>query len=500
MTDYILALDAGGTAVKSALYDARGAEIATAGEIMPPLRTAPGCNERAPEEMWRTICRTTRKAIAQSGVDPARIAVVGLTGYGNGLFLVDENAAPVRNAILSSDQRAAGVVERWRRQGLERAHLDFTGQKLWAGKPLPLLQWLAENEPETLGRAHRLLLCKDYLRLRLTGEAGLEITDLSSASLIRQDRRKWTPAVLELFGRGEFARLFGDACEPVALAGVVTASAAADMGLKAGAPVCAGVADNLGMAIAAGVLDERRLHMVSGTWGLNQLVTTSPGARGDILAAMFAARPGETLLVEGGANSASGFEWLVNVIVRDAPDREAAYAWCAAELARARESDPAVYFLPYLNGRPDAAGARAGFVGLSSWHGAPHMIRAVFEGVAFEHRENVERLLAGRGNPETVRFAGGAARSRAWLDIFAAVLNRPIELSPAKELGALGAAIVASVAVGLHRDLETAVAAMTRVKERIEPDPARVETMERRYRAFLRLRTALEPVWGDIAN
>jgi L-xylulokinase len=270
--------------------------------------------------------------------------------------------------------------------------------------------------------------------------------------------------------------------------------------LRPGIPVSAGVADNLGMAIALGILDERHLHMVSGTWGLNQLVTTAPGVPGDILAAMFGARKGETLLVEGGANSASGFEWLVNVIARQAPDREAAYAWCAAELEQVKDSDPPVYFLPYLNGRPDAAAARGGFVGLSSWHGAPHMIRAVFEGVAFEHRENVERLLAGRGNPQSVRFAGGAARSRPWLEIFAAVLNRPIELSPAKELGALGAAIVASVAVGLHRDLETAVSAMTRVKERIEPDPARVETMERRYRAFLKLRGALEPVWGQIAG
>jgi len=501
VTDYILALDAGGTAVKAAIYDRVGSECAVAGETLAPIRPAPGHNERDPELMWAAACRVTRKAIERAGINAGEIAVIGLTGYGNGLFLVDGEGNPVRNGILSSDQRAAAIGERWCRQGLQPRHLELTNQKIWAGKPLPLLQWLEENEAPVLDRARHLLMCKDFLRLRLTGRMALEITDMSSGSFLDHGARRWTSAVIDHLGLSHHAHLFGETVETMAIAGTVTPSAAAATGLKAGTPVSAGFADNLAMATALGIVDDSHLHVVSGTWGLNQLISTSAPTDGSFLAAMLGARPGEYVLVDGGATSASTFEWFVDTIVAPAigaGDHSAVYEWCNAKLGEARDSDPPVYFLPYLNGLLDIPAARGSFIGLSGWHGMPHMIRAVFEGVALEHRQNIERLLAGRPRPKAARFAGGAARSRPWLDIFAATLAMPIELGTAKELGALGAAIIAAVSAGIYPDIESAVAAMTHVKERIVPDPAKVELMEKRYRSYLILRECLEPAWGRI--
>lgn len=501
MAEYILALDAGGTAVKAAIYDIAGRECAVAGETLSPIRPAPGHNERDPELMWTAVCRVTRKAIEVAGILSGEIAVVGLTGYGNGLYLVDGKGTPVRNGILSSDQRAASITERWCRQGLEPRHLEMTNQKIWAGKPLPLIQWLEENEAPVLDRAQHLLMCKDFLRLRLTGRLALEITDMSSGSLFDHAARRWTPAVIEHVGLGHHARLFGDPLESLAIAGTVTPEAAEATGLMAGTPVSAGFADNLAMATALGIVDESHLHVVSGTWGLNQLIADSAPTDGSILAAMVGATPGKYVLVDGGATSASTFEWFVDTIVAPAigaGDHSSVYAWCNEKLADARDSDPPVYFLPYLNGLLDIPAARGSFIGLSGWHGLPHMIRAVFEGVALEHRQNIERLLAGRPRPTAARFAGGAARSRPWLDIFAATLDMPIELGTAKELGALGAAIIAAVSAGLYPDLESGVAGMTHVRERIEPDPGKVALMEKRYRSYLVLRECLEPAWSRI--
>ena len=181
---HIIAFDAGGTAVKAALYDERGVERAVAAVGMAPLHPAPGCLERDPEAMWTAVCDVARRVLSTSGAAPTSIAAVGLTGYGNGLFLIDRDGRPVRNAILSPDQRARAILARWRAEGAEARSVELTYNSEFPGKPLPLIAWLDAHEPESLKRADHALFCKDYLRFRLTGEIGLEISDMSSASLI----------------------------------------------------------------------------------------------------------------------------------------------------------------------------------------------------------------------------------------------------------------------------------------------------------------------------
>ena len=470
---HIIAFDAGGTAVKAALYDEHGVEHAVAAVGMPPLHPAPGCLERDPEAMWAAVCEVARKVLSSSGVEPPAIAAVGLTGYGNGLFLVDRAGNPVRNAILSPDLRAQKIVARWRAEGSEASAVPLTFNTQFAGKPLPLIAWLEEHEPEALRRAARVLFCKDYLRFRLTGEVGLEISDMSSAGLTDQRRRRWAPAALVPFGLGRHAKLFGDGVEPLTIAGAVTTRAAAETGLAAGTPVSAGYADGPAMALGLGATDENLISVIAGTWGLNQLSTRKPSTEGSVAAVIAGPRPGEFVLTDAGPTSASAFEWFVNSVLGRADmsrrGRDALFDFCNGELLRARADGAVPYFLPYLNGRLEQPAARACFIGLASWHGLPEMVRAVYEGVAFEHRGHIDHLLMGRDRPRAARFAGGAARSRPWLEIFAAAIDLPLELSPVTELGALGAAIVAAVCVKLYPDLDGAVAAMTRVEKSHRP-------------------------------
>jgi len=498
---HIIAFDAGGTAVKAAVYDERGAELAVAGATMAPLHPAPGWLERDPESMWAAICGASRQALGKAGVAPSSVAVVGLTGYGNGLFLLDRQGKPTRNAVLSPDLRAQAIVADWRASGVEDALLPLIHHRQWPGKPAPLIAWLAAHEPETLARAAHAMFCKDYLRFRLTGGLGLEISELSSGGLADQAKRRFEPAILDRLGLGAYARLYGDSVEPLTLFGAVSEAAAAETGLVAGTPVSAGYADGPAMALGLGAVDDRLISVIAGTWGLNQLVSRTLPADVAMSVSIAGARPGEFVITEAGPTSASAFEWFVEAVVRPSDgagrDHAALLASCDDLAARAR-SDGAPYFLPYLNGRLDQAAARGAFVGLASWHGLPEMIRAVFEGVAFEHRWHIDQLLAGRPRPHAARFGGGAARSAPWLEIFAAAIDLPLELAATSELGALGAAIVAAVGVGLYPDLETAVAAMTRVDRRIEPDPELVETLARRRTIYGELRDALQPVWAKL--
>lgn len=498
----IIAFDAGGTAVKAALYDERGAELAVAGATMAPLRPAPGCLERDPAAMWAAICGVSRRVLEKAGVAPSSIVAVGLTGYGNALYLLDHSGAPVRNGILSPDLRAEAIVAQWRASGLEDGIIPLTYQRLWPGKPAPLLAWLAAHEPDALARADHAMFCKDYLRLRLTGAVGLEISDLSSGGLADQGVRRFAPEILDHFGLGRYARLYGEGLEPLTVFGAVTREAAAATGLVAGTPVSTGYADGPAMALGLGAIDESLISVIAGTWGLNQLASRVPVKDGSINALMLGPRPGEFILTDAAPTSASTFEWFVDSVVaaaNPAPrDHAALFKFCDALAARARGGDDAPYFLPYLNGRLDQPEARGGFVGLASWHGLPEMIGAIFEGVAFEHRWHIDRLLKGRTPPRAARFAGGAARSKPWLDIFAAAIDLPLELAAASELGALGAAIVAAVGVGLYPDLATAVAAMSHVRGRIEPDLARVETLARRRARYGELVEALKPTWAKL--
>src|SRR5271165_1088406 len=497
---HLIAFDAGGTAVKAALYDAHGAERAVAAVGMPPLHPAPGCLERDPEAMWAAVCDVARSVLSSSGVELSSIVAVGLTGYGNGLFLLDRDGRPVRNAILSPDQRAQAIVARWRAEGVEARSVQLTYNAQFAGKPHPLIAWLEAHEPETLERADRALFCKDYLRFRLTGEVGLEISDMSSASLTDQRLRRWAPAALDPFGLGRYARLFGDGVEPLTIAGAVTERAAAETGLVAGTPVSAGYADGPAMALGLGATDESLISVISGTWGLNQIASRTPTMDGSLAAVIAGPRPGEFVVTDAGPTSASAFEWFVDSVLARADggrrDRAALFDFCNRQVLRARADSDIPFFLPYLNGRLEQPEARACFIGLASWHALPEMVRAVYEGVAFEHCGHIEHLLMGRQRPRAARFAGGAARSRPWLDIFASSIELPLELSDANELGALGAAIIAAVGVGLYPDLDAAVAAMTRVTKRIEPDPELSAILSRRRQVFEALSDRLSSAWG----
>jgi len=221
---------------------------------------------------------------------------------------------------------------------------------------------------------------------------------------------------------------------------------------------------------------------------------------GSVAAVIAGPRPGDFVVTDAGPTSASAFEWFVESILGRAETgglgRDALFDLCNREVLRARGDGDVPFFLPYLNGRLEQPQARACFIGLASWHGLPEMVRALYEGVAFEHRGHIDHLLTGRQRPRAARFAGGAARSRPWLDIFASAIELPLELSDANELGALGAAIIAAVGVGLYPDLDAAVAAMTRVTKRIEPDPELSAILSRRRQVFEALSDRLSSAWG----
>jgi L-xylulokinase len=347
-------------------------------------------------------------------------------------------------------------------------------------------------------------MCKDYLRFRLTGIRAAEVSDLSTSAQIPGDRREIDPALFEILGLEDCLRLMPPVIETMSVAGELTRAAALAMGLKPGIPVAAGCCDNLAIMNGSGVTDTQSIVVISGTWGLHQSYLDKPVTDGSLVIVAHGARPGEYLAIEGSPTSASTLEWFVETFVRGHNNADAAaaasdaYDYCNMAVAETAAGDPPVYFLPYLHGAIDDPSARGSFIGFSAWHRFGHVARAIYEGVAFEHRRHLERLLLARPRPLTARFAGGAARSAIWSEIFAASLDLPLEKPCATELGALGAAIQASVVTGGHRDLKTACAAMTGITHTVMPNPDLRQSLDRRYDVYRQLSAALAPLWHDV--
>jgi L-xylulokinase len=499
VADFILGIDAGGTAVKAAIYSLDGRELGPTVRNCRPLTPAPGYVERDPLQLWKDVAATVRTALAGAGLTGADIAAVGITGYGNGIYLVDAVGEPVANGLTSSDTRAVDLVAAWREAGLEAEEVALTGKPFWPGSSLSVLAWFDRHRPEVLDRAAAALSCKDYLRFKLTGEIGAEITDQSTASLVPLAGRQRDPLILGIVGLAHRAPLLPALLEPYALAGLVTARAAAETGLRPGIPVSAGCCDNLAVMYGTGAIGFGEVVVMSGTWGLHQVILDRRPPSGMVGFLCHAAEQGQWLLIEGSPSSASSFEWFVETFLRrpgrEGEAAETAYELSNTALAATRPDDPPVYFLPFLNGAIDDMRARGSLVGLSSWHHLGHAVRAIYEGVAFEHRRHLETLLRVCPRPAAARFAGGPARSPAWSEIFAAALGLRLDIPRGTEFGARGAAILAAVGNGTFADIATAVAAMTRLSHAIEPEPALRALLDRRFAAYSRLHASLRPFW-----
>jgi L-xylulokinase len=511
MPHYFLGTDNGGTMSKAALVSLDGREVAVAGRKTEMISPCPGHTERDVERLWQATAESIRAVMTESRVAPRDVLCVACTGHGNGLYLVDRQGRPVRNGIISTDSRAKDYVARWYADGTHRAILPRTMQSLWPGQPNALLAWLRDHEPDTLRRAGWALMCKDYVRFRLTGQVCGELTDMSGTSLVDVARGEYDDTLLDAFGLADFRRLLPPIKRSEEICGEVTAQAAAETGLRPGTPVAGGLFDIDACALACGIVDESQLSLVAGTWSINQCISRTPVIEEDLFMCSRYCIPGYYLVPEASPTSASNLEWFVTQFIEplgplsaDAAAgsegaRRSVYDLVNELVAATTPEDASILFLPFLFGSNAAPDAKACFLGLNGWHTRGHVLRAVQEGVVFSHRAHVDRLMRFRAPASSIRLTGGGARSKAWVQMFADAFQLPVEVPSGTELGAVGAAIAASVAVGCHGTYEEAVRRMVRVAAVHEPDPTRKDVYARKYDRYKLALESLGRVWKELA-
>lgn len=502
MRERIVGIDAGGTMTKAALFDAVGRELACVRQPNRMLFPEPGHTERDPESMWEAAAKAVQSLLETTGTSPADVAAVSVTGYGSGIYLVDREGRTVRPGIVSTDGRAAAIVDGWRRDGRIDRNEARIQQRIWPGQAITLMAWLQQHEPDIVDRTASVLMCKDFLRLRLCGDRSTDPTDGGIAGFIDVRTSNYAEPMLDDLGLERWRPKLPPIRPSVEIAGTITSEAAAATGLRQGTAVVRGVVDVAGSALASGVTRPDQLSMVAGTFSINSTLHASP--RSSVVPFLQMPYPLENWLLatEGSATSASNFEWFCRNVLDGEAARAVAkgisiYEVCNDLVADALKRDNDILFLPYLFGSPE--GAPAGFLGMQAANTLGDLVRAIFEGVAFAHRTDIERLLSGAdaARPESIRLAGGASRSQVWGQLFADTLGLPVEVTDGSELGARGAAISAAVAVGLHGSMQEAVAKMVRVVARFEPDDDRHSFYDRKFMRFRDTTKALGALWAS---
>jgi xylulokinase len=461
----LVGLDVGTTGVKAVAISPDGEVLATDEESYPLSTPQPGWAEQDPELWWRAAEAVLARL-------PFGEVHLGLSGQMHGLVCLDEADRVLRPAILWNDQRtAAECAEIEERIGLERL-IELTGNRALAGFTAPKLLWLRRHEPEVYGRIHRILLPKDYVLLRLTGEHGIDAADASGTLLFDVRNRRWSDEVTDAL---EIPREW---LPPVSES-----------------TVHGGAGDQQAAALGVGVVRPGTLSVVLGTSGVVFAALPEYRPEPEARVHVFCHAVPDTWEAMGVMLSAAGaLQWF-----HDALAPGASFEQLVAEADEWPPGSEGLTFLPYLAGErtPHAdPSARAVFEGLSLRHGRGGLVRAVLEGVAYGLRDSLE-LLRGLGvDAQVGRASGGGARSRLWLEIVASVLGIPLELTEVEEGSAYGAALLAGVSNGVFASAEQAVEACVRVRDRIEPNEAWSRVYDEGYARYRALYPAVKSLEG----
>ena len=487
---YFLGLDTSTTSSKALLIDESGAVIAVASSPHTLQTPRPLWSEQDPREWWEAVAASIRSVLATAGISGERVAAVGLTGQMHGLVLLDEEGNVLRPAILWNDQRTQSQCDEIHQIIGKDRFIQLTGNVALTGFTAPKILWVKENEPDIYAKAKHVLLPKDYIRYKLTGEYAMDKADGAGTVLFDLKARDWSEEVLTALGipRAWMPKTF----EGPEFTGYVTAQAASLTGLKEGTPVAAGGGDQAAQAVGVGAVEPGIVGLTVGTSGVVFATTPSaliePEGR---LHAFCHAVPGMWHFMGVMLSAAGSLQWY-----RDTLASNLSFDVLLKEAEWIPAGSEGLQFLPYLSGErtphPDPL-ARGAFIGLTLRHGRAHMTRAVLEGVAFGLRDSFTLIQnAGLGRITQVRASGGGTKGALWRQILASVLNAELVTVNTTEGAAYGAALLAGVGAGAWNDVPSACKASVKITGSTLPDSSQVEIYARSYLLFQELYPVLK--------
>ncbi len=485
---YYLGIDVGTSGTKALIMNARGRVIATATGSHTVIAPRPAWSEQSPHQWWSATVQAVRAAVAAAKIDGTQISGIGLSGQMHGLVCLDASDKPLRPAIIWNDQRTAEQAEQIERQaGGKAALVRLVGNVAMTSFTLTKLLWVRQNEPGIYERIRHILLPKDYVRLRLTGEYAGDVSDMSGTLMLDQRKRNWSEAVLKLF------RIDRNILPPVyeshEITGMVAARAARQLGLAAGTPVVAGAGDQPAGAVGCGVVTEGLVSAAMGTSGVvlthsTKYITDPSGGVQTFCSAV----AGEYCIFGCILSAGGSVQWLGETLGDS-------YRSLDRQAAKVEAGSGGLFFLPYLTGErtPHADPlARGGWIGITARTTRSQLIRSVMEGATFAMNDALTILRARGVKPKQIRLSGGGAKSALWRQMQADIYGSTCVTVRTEEGPAYGAAILAAVGVGRYASVRQACNAIVKTTRTIKPHRDAKRAYARYYRQYRRLYPALK--------
>jgi len=501
MKRYVLGADVGTGGTRAVIMDEVGRISASATEEHEPFASPEiGWAEQRPEDWWRAAGLAIRKVLALGGLRGGQISCAGFSGQMHGAVMLDSSDEVVRPALIWCDVRTEKQCrELTERIGAERI-IELTCNPALTNFTLTKFLWTRENEPKNWARVRSVMLPKDYVRFRLTGERAIDVADASGTLMLDVSRRQWSAEVLQAAGidRSMLPALF----ESAEVCGQVSSAGAEATGLAAGTPVVAGAGDQAAGATGMGIVAAGAVSATIGTSGVVFAATDRPAL--DPLGRLHTfchAVPDRWHVM--GVTQAAGLSlrWFRDHFVsKSGKDRGDSYDQLTAEAAAVPPGADGLLWAPYLMGErtphldPNARGILAG---LTASHTRGHVVRAILEGVAFSLRDSLTIFREIHVPVKSIRLGGGGARSRLWRQIQADVYEHEVEIVEAEEGAAYGAAILAGVGAKIWPTVDMACDSVVRVVDRVRPDPSTAAIMNHSYAAYRRIYPAMKSIFNS---
>ncbi|MCA9236914.1 MAG: xylulokinase [Planctomycetales bacterium] len=497
---HLIGLDIGTSGTKAIVITPAGEILATASAGYPCQHPRPLWSEQDPEDWWQATIKVVRAVVKQADLKPADVAAIGLSGQMHGSVFLDKAGEVIRPALLWNDQRTAAECEEIEsRAGGRKALIRMVANPALTGFQAPKILWLRNNEPKNFNRLAKVLLPKDEIRRRLTGEFATEVSDASGTLLLDVAKRQWSK---KLLGKLELdADLLPTCYESEEVTGTLTADVAKQLGLSTDCKVVGGAGDCAAGAVGTGIVKHGLLSSSLGTSGVMFVHSDEPqfDPQGRLHTFCHAVR-GKWHMMGVILSAGGSLGWfhhtLCTLVTREGKRKQiASFDQLIDEAAATPAGADGLQFLPYLAGErtphldPHARGA---LVGLTLAHGRGHIVRSILEGVTFALRDSLA-LIEGLDVPvRTVRATGGGAKNPFWRQMQADVFGKKVVAMAADEGPAYGVALLAAVGAGEYKNIEEACKATVKTTEETKPDAKTRKAYDEAFPRYQRLYEALK--------
>lgn len=488
---YYIGADLGTSSLKLLLVDEGGNICNKASKEYDVSYPAPGHSEQSPADWWSSFISGVNELL--DGFDRSLVSGIGVGGQMHGLVALDKDGDVIRPCILWNDSRTAKETL-WLNEVIGRDFLaENTANIAFAGFTAPKILWLRENEPENFAKIDKIMLPKDYINYRLTGNHCCDYSDASGTLLLDVANKRWSQKMLDLCGIREYQ--MPALCESFDIVGGLLPSVAAELGLGE-IPVVAGAGDNAAAAVGTGTLFSGKCNISLGTSGTvfipyDQFVSAENNSIHN-----FCHANAKYHLMGCILSAASCNKWFYEDILGTADYEGEQASICDKDLGRNH-----VYFLPYLMGERSPINdtdARGTFIGMRADTERKNMTQAVLEGVAFAIKENIEIAREMGVKIERSTVCGGGARSPIWLKILANVLNMPLDVPKTEEGPAFGSVMLCMVATGVYPSVEDCACDLISVKSTVTPDAQAAARYSEKYDKFKKIYPALKGVFKEL--